>query len=275
MKKKIALLFMCTALTAGAQTGIGTPTPKAALDITSTTNGFLMPRVSLTATNVAFPIVNPNGGSLEVGTMVFNINTTTGIFGVAPGVYYWDGSNWTSQIHRYFRTNFIQNSNLRVAKSSGTYTNIPGLTGTNFTAPYTGEYQIIFTGYLGAAQVANITTNLSSGDIKGYAASGSVEGKFRLSVNGINYNRYSYAISQYVSDIGIQGSGGTEIYELFNEISIIVTIHLTAGQVCPINAAYTGVNDYNVITSPAAHVIGSLTTGLGNSCEVNITYLGR
>jgi hypothetical protein len=275
MKKMLALIFMCAALNAGAQTGIGTPTPKAALDITSANNGFLMPRVNLTATNVASPIVNPTGGALEIGTMVFNINTTAGIYGVAPGVYYWDGSIWVSQIHRYFRTNFTQTSNLRVAKSSGSYTNIPGLNGQSFTAPYTGEYQIIFSGYLGAGQVIDKTTNLSSGDIKGYAATGYTEGKFRLNINGINYNKYSYSISHYISDTGSQGSGGSDIYELFNEITIIVTVNLTAGTVCPINAAYTGVNDDNIETSPAAHVIGNMTTGLGNTCEVNVTYLGR
>jgi hypothetical protein len=266
---------MCVGLSAGAQIGIGTPTPKAALDITSTSNGFLMPRVNLTATNVTSPIVNPNGGTLEIGTMVFNINTTVGIYGVSPGVYYWDGSVWSSQTHRYYRTNFTQNSDLRVNKSSGTYTNIPGLNAKNFTAPYTGEYQIIFSGYLGAGQVANKTTNLSSGDIKGYAAIGYSEGNFRLNLNGTNYNKYSYSLSHYRSDNGAQGSGGSDVYELFNEITIIVTVNLTAGNICTLNASYTGINDDNIETSPSAHVVGSTTAGLGNLCEVNITYLGR
>ncbi len=64
-----------------AQVGIGTSNPKAAMDVASTNQGFLMPRIALSATNVP-TLVNPNGGSLEVGTMVFNTANTAGTYGV-------------------------------------------------------------------------------------------------------------------------------------------------------------------------------------------------
>lgn len=273
MKIIAFLLLFCVSVY--SQVGIGTTTPKGALDITHSTNGFLMPRVVLTATNVSAPVVNPAGGALEVGTMVFNTNTTAGTFGVIPGLYYWDGAKWVYQFHRNYKTNFSQSSDLTLATSSGAYTNIPGLNNKSFVAPYDGEYQIIFTGYLGAPTVSDNTTNLpSSRDISGYSATAFVEGIFRLTVNSINYDKYSYSISLYRSGSGTNGTGGTDLFELFNEVNIIITVNLTAGSTCNLNAAYTGASDDNASTA-LPHIVGSTTSGLGNKCEVNISYIGR
>lgn len=99
MKKIILLFFGFTFLfissNASAQVGIGTTTPRGALDISSSTNGFIPPQVALTSVNVAAPIVNPQGGILASGTIVYN----TAIAGsspnnVTPGYYFWDGSVW-------------------------------------------------------------------------------------------------------------------------------------------------------------------------------------
>jgi hypothetical protein len=99
MKKTILLFFGFTFLfissNASAQVGIGTTTPRGALDISSSTNGFIPPQVALTSVNMAAPIVNPQGGILASGTIVYN----TAIAGsspnnVTPGYYFWDGSVW-------------------------------------------------------------------------------------------------------------------------------------------------------------------------------------
>ncbi|HLF52432.1 hypothetical protein [Flavobacterium sp.] len=257
-----------------AQVGVGTTSPKGALDVTSTTTGFLMPRIVLTATNVSSPVTNPNGPALEIGTMVFNTNTTAGTYGVIPGLYFWDGVKWVSQIHRNYKTSFSQSDALTVATTSGAYSNITGLNAKTFIAPYDGEYQIIFSGYLGATPVFKKTTNVgASRDIDGYAATGFVEGNFRLTVNGTNYDKYSYSISLYRSSNGANGSGGSDLYQLFNEVTIIVTINLTSGATCTLNGAYTGADNDNT-TTPNPHVVGSLGT-LGNKCEINIAYMGK
>ncbi|MBD3725149.1 MAG: hypothetical protein IE891_10360 [Flavobacteriaceae bacterium] len=270
--KVISLLFLLLFFSGFSQVGIGTTAPKAALDVNSTTHGFLMPRVALVNT-ITPTITNPNGGALEIGTMVFNTATTSGIYGVIPGLYFWDGSQWVSNTHQYYRTNFKQNVDLSVA-SSTTHTNIPGLNSKTFTAPYSGEYQIIFSGYLGTETVDDNTTNLGIwDDISGYSATAYVEGKFRLTVNGTNYDKYSYSVSYYRSGSGSSGSGGTDIYQLFNEITIIATVNLAAGSVCTLNASYLGDNDDNV-DAALPHVVGSLGA-LGNPCEINVTYLGR
>ena len=79
------------------QLGIGTPTPQGILDITSATNGILVPRVSLGDIITAAPVVNPQGGALVAGTLVWN-TATAGTFpnNVIPGFYYWNGSIWIS-----------------------------------------------------------------------------------------------------------------------------------------------------------------------------------
>ena len=74
-----------------AQVGINTTSPNAALDVVSTTNGMLLPRVALTTTTLAAPVVNPAGGVLPASTLVYNTNTAGD---VTPGYYYWSGSAW-------------------------------------------------------------------------------------------------------------------------------------------------------------------------------------
>ncbi len=92
---KIALLALLISATTNAQVGVGTTTPAGALDINSTTQGFIPPRVSLSATNQALPVVNPQGGALVAGTVVWNTATAgTSPNNVAPGLYYWNGTRW-------------------------------------------------------------------------------------------------------------------------------------------------------------------------------------
>lgn len=88
------LLFFST----NAQIGIGTLTPQAAVDINSTTNGLLVPRVNLTAKNSASPIVNPNGGGTPIeGTLIYNQAAAgTGVNVVGKGFYYWENSEWNA-----------------------------------------------------------------------------------------------------------------------------------------------------------------------------------
>ncbi|MDI9309948.1 MAG: hypothetical protein QM535_07005 [Limnohabitans sp.] len=69
-----------------AQVGVGTTTPTAALDVTSTNDGILVPRVALTITTSALPLTAPT-----TSEMVYNTATVND---VTPGFYYWDGTKW-------------------------------------------------------------------------------------------------------------------------------------------------------------------------------------
>ena len=89
-------LFLILAITENviAQQGIGTNTPhrSAALDIESENKGILIPRVKLTALNIAAPIVSP-----IVGLTVYNTNN---IDGLPSGFYFWKNDKW----NRFYST---------------------------------------------------------------------------------------------------------------------------------------------------------------------------
>jgi len=78
-----------------AQTGIGTTTPNASakLDVNSSTQGFLPPRVALTASNAFSPVVGTAANA--VGLIVYNtVSAGTAPNNVVPGYYFWNGSAW-------------------------------------------------------------------------------------------------------------------------------------------------------------------------------------
>jgi hypothetical protein len=97
MKRSLGVLFITAFITLQlkAQTGIGTTTPNASakLEVASTTQGFLPPRVALTATNVFSPIVGTS--SAATGLLVYNTASTGNApNNVVPGYYYWNGTIW-------------------------------------------------------------------------------------------------------------------------------------------------------------------------------------
>ncbi|WP_298303813.1 tail fiber domain-containing protein [Flavobacterium sp.] len=81
--------------TASTSVGIGTTIPRGVLDVTSSAHGILIPRVTLINTLSQAPIANPQGGPLEVSTLVYN-TSTAGVSpnNVYPGFYYWNGTRW-------------------------------------------------------------------------------------------------------------------------------------------------------------------------------------
>lgn len=88
--KKIVLLIMCVSyLSVYSQIGIGTTSPNGALDINITNDGLLIPRIALSATNVA-TVLTPT-----VSELVYNTFTSAaGPNQVTPGFYFWTGSTW-------------------------------------------------------------------------------------------------------------------------------------------------------------------------------------
>lgn len=95
MRNFYIILLLSVFNTCFSQVGIGTTTPNGALDISSNNQGLLTPRVALTASNIALPVVNPAGGVLVIGTLVYNTSTSGTIpNNVIPGYYYWNGIQW-------------------------------------------------------------------------------------------------------------------------------------------------------------------------------------
>ena len=96
MKNQLLLLLLFPVLSF-AQVGLNTTTPNAALDIQSTNNGVLIPRVQLTDALDVVTVINPAGGALTNSTLVYNLAPS----GTAPnnvdgGFYYWNGARWMS-----------------------------------------------------------------------------------------------------------------------------------------------------------------------------------
>ena len=87
----LTLLLVCNS--SFAQVGINTTDPKGIIDFNSTTQGVVYPNVALTSTLNPLPVVNPQGGSLAIGTAVYNtFKTSTGeTTEVHPCIYVWDG----------------------------------------------------------------------------------------------------------------------------------------------------------------------------------------
>ena len=87
MKKLLLSLAICVAaFSAQAQMGVGTATPNAAaqLDVSSTSKGFLAPRMTKAERDAIATVT-----SASKGLLIYQTDNT-------PGFYYYDGSSWTS-----------------------------------------------------------------------------------------------------------------------------------------------------------------------------------
>lgn len=94
MKKLLLLTLLSLSITYSQNVAINgsgaAPNASSMLDVNDAARGILIPRVALTATNVAAPVVAPANW-----LMVFN-TATAGVApnNVWPGMYYWNGTAW-------------------------------------------------------------------------------------------------------------------------------------------------------------------------------------
>jgi hypothetical protein len=123
--KNLHLLLLIIPLISFSQVGINTTTPNAMLDVQSTNNGILIPRVQLTSILDNTTVVNPNSGPLPTSTLVYN----NGSAGVAPnnviaGFYYWNANAVPAQwipIAGNIGWNINGNSNTNTPVTPATY----------------------------------------------------------------------------------------------------------------------------------------------------------
>lgn len=221
------ILGLTMTLSSLAQVGIGTSAPEGMLDLqNSNSTGFVFPKAALTASNVAAPVINPNGGALVAGTVVFNTNSTaTGSNDVYPGIYAWDGSQWNPQYLREDSALFEQTTlDFRTETGDTTYNSgtsdwadVPGLGSGSFTPKYSGTYRIKTNFNFGGGKLILPV----SGDIN----MGTMEGLFRFTFDGSSRLCYTHSYSLYNAGI----SGGT-FYDTFkHDTSIVQYVDLIAG----------------------------------------------
>ena len=144
--------------------GIGTTSPHASaiLDVTSTSKGFLPPRVTLTGTADVATIASPASG-----LMVYNTATAgTSPNNVIPGYYYWNGAAWTR----------ISNNGSILSSSTVTIS-------ATTTAPTTGTRTVDRTFAVDNGATKNITLQL------GYAGGTAGSGDYLFSLpTGVTFN---------------------------------------------------------------------------------------
>lgn len=241
------------------QVGIGTtnPNPDALLDVdaSTTTGGFLLPRLALTSTLNAAPLT-----AHVAGMTIYNTAATGD---VSPGFYYNDGTKWIKlgpQIT--YRNEFTQTSQLNVAQSLSqtTYYAIPGIDGQSITVPADGYYQFNFSGFMGAPEA---TIPFNSGDVHVCNA----EGEFRLIVNGVSNN--AFVQSESLS------SSTNYFYDLATNTNITKQIYLTAGTYTIDMKFSLFYSDGNCNSSGPNNMInvGGSYSG-GDDCTLTIHYVG-
>lgn len=212
----VFLLLLGLPLHSFSQVGVGTSEPEGILDLNSDTAteyyGFVLPRVALTSTVVAAPVTNPQGGSLAVGTVVYNTNTTnTGTNDVSPGVYMWDGIDWVNEFPRKHASIFKQSTYLRTQSNAG-YQDIPGLVSQSFVPKYSGKYKIELNVNYGGGYVQN----LAGGNTNPL----SQKGNFKLTFDGTDTIVPVSCHSTY---------GDTQYYLIWEQATFVIYQDLTAG----------------------------------------------
>lgn len=269
MKNKLVLLlftsvFIFSANNSIAQMAIGTDKPAGILDVqNSNLTGIVFPKASLTASNIAAPVVNPRGGNLAQGTVVFNTNsTTTGSNDVYPGMYAWDGTRWNPQYLLEDAETYQQTGlDFRVV-TNDPYVDIPGLgSGSQFTAKYTGTYRVKADFNFGAGRILPA----SSGDVR-FATQ---EGYFRFTFDGTNHDIYTHAYSLFNDDMPL----GDKYKEKFrHDSSLVLYQNLVAGQTYDFRLRIdTFVSDNFLDNGNSGD--GRAYVGISIPCTVEFTYL--
>ena len=140
MKRGIVIIaFSLVFLNGKAQTGIGTtsPSPSAKLEVASTNQGFLPPRIALTATNAASPVTSP-----ATGLLVYNTATTNNASNnVAPGYYFWNGSAWVAILGNITSSSISGNGTTTTLTNFGAEVNVQ--VGTSYTLAASDNGKII------------------------------------------------------------------------------------------------------------------------------------
>ena len=200
-----------------AQVGIGTVNPKGVLDLNddSGTNkyGLVLPRVSLSRTDLANPVLNPQGGNPAVGTVVYNTTTTNfGSESVYPGIYMWDGIDWINEFPKKNAEIFKQTGPSLRTVTTGSYQDIPNLVGRTFTPAYTGTYKLEVSVNWGGGVVDNLGSGTDVAVMSGI---------FKFTFDAVDKLLPVHTWS------GRHG-GGTNYYDIWEQTTVVIYKDLVA-----------------------------------------------
>jgi hypothetical protein len=204
---RTTIIIICSLMMffSNAQVGLNTTMPEGALDISSSTNGVLLPRVNLLSAIDAITVINPNGGAVADGTMVWNTGATL----VPAGFYYWQSGRWNKivddnkQVHfgrmvitsagsrpitgigfqprsiEFTAVNRAQTLNERASRADGNNTNDIRMAGGRSSG-----YAIIQSGTIEQQALSNAYNGSSLNNIGSYASTNHCIAAFFVNNNG-------------------------------------------------------------------------------------------
>jgi len=212
----VVCLFFVHGNTSFAQVGVNTtsPSPSAALEISSDNKGILIPRVSLTGSDDTTTITP----SATTGLLVYQtVNAGSGNTRVTPGFCYWSGSRWRRLKNRGYSLELEQTASVTAVNFYDPFVayDLPGLDTGTFTPSFTGVYQIMVTAYYSAANKTGSTDGASQGSI-------------RIVMETAGSGSFSTLRQQYVTSSSKE-TGSTDLENLPQSVFLVYNVDLTAG----------------------------------------------
>jgi len=242
--KKYLLLFVFYSCYTTAQVGIGTTIPNAALDISSTNDGLLIPRVTLTATNAIAPLTAPTTSELVYNTFTSAVGPNQ----VTPGYYYWNGTMW-----------------IRLATDNSNDWSILGNTGTTPATNFIGttdnvelRFRTNNTERFRIGNTGNIGINIAPSAYKLDVSSGTGDAIYGHSTNvgGVigNETNFSFGIPvQNLNGSGLYASNPAAGYaSIFAQSSGAATVAANIAYSNVWMATYNYVDNASAISNPSA-----------------------
>lgn len=253
-----ALLFVSAAY--AQNVGIGTTTPAAKLDITSTNSGVLVPRVALTGNNDASTVPSPANSLL-----IYNTATVTGAHAINPGYYYWSSTltSWnkiidassltgittntlgssvntiTSTVNGVAATAPAVNTVGNTSSANNLSTTVNGVAGATVTMVNT--HTATWTQGAGLSDAANgVSSNITP-------ASGTVS-------NLLGYNAAGAPVYQSVSTVL---GGGTTVSNTSSANTLSTTVDGVTGATVPMVNSVSNASSANTLLTTVNGVAGS------------------
>jgi len=264
--KVLLFVFLLSISSCFAQVGINTTLPQGALDLNSSTQGIVLPRVILQSTIDQAPMVNPKSGStvIPIGTVVYNtVTTTNGANDVSPGMYSWDGMKWNIEFTRN-QSELIEQTSvfaMRTSSNAGAE-NVLGVIGT-FTPKFTGKYRIKL-----RVNYAGSSARVPDGGSDGFLNVARASGIFIFSFGGDIYRIPAHAYSTAYNS----SESATNYFAIWQEYTTVLYVDLTAedDQAYALRFNQDDLPDYlsNGNGSGRGHV------GYDIPCTFEITYIG-
>ena len=273
---------MCLPTLVFAQVGIGTSTPNssAKLEIVATNQGFLPPRISLTATTDASTIGTP-----ATGLLVYNTASAgSGATAVTPGYYYFNGTAWARLIVPTDESFFVTLNTTQTVAGNKTFSN--DLVVNNLVIGRgAGSGNYIYNSAVGVATLGNNTSGWGNTGVGYHSLKANTTGMgnsafgFQGQMSGTTGSQNtSFGFASLIDNI--TGSGNTSIgYQALQKN--IGSNNIAIGS----NAMYLAQNATgNIIlgnsvlqnaTSPSGNVVIGMAAGSTNfTNESNNTLIG-